>query len=609
MTKLHKSISVFVLMALLLVTPNALAAPGDTTRVSVDSSGAQGNGSSGHASISSDGRYVAFTSYANNLVTGDSNDLDAFVHDRATGITTRVSVDSSGAQANNDTYLTLSFSSNGRYVAFISSATNLVAGDTNRMLDAFVHDCITGVTSRVSVDSSGTQGNHNSFSSSISSDGRYVAFMSTASNLVAADTNGQLDVFIHDRTTGITSLVSVDSSGAQGNGYSHDPSISSDGRYVAFWSYASNLVVGDTNGKQDIFVNDRNTAVTTRVSVGASGAEGNGHSYDPSISSDGRYVVFVSDASNLVSGDTNGMFDVFMHDRATGITMRASVDSLGVQGNGYSSKPSVSSDGQYVVFTSDSSNLTVGDTNGKQDIFVHDSNMGTTIRVSVDSSEAQGNDHSYDPSISSDGRYVAFTSHASNLVSGDTNWGGDVFVHELGSVGADSTLPRTGFAPNVVTLLPSQPAELAYTEMSDLWLEIPSQKIKANIVGVPKSENGWDVKWLGQDAGWLNGTAFPTWEGNSVITAHVTDDNGLPGPFANLKDLNYGEQVIVHLYGQQYIFEIRNKRLVRPEATGFAFEHLEKHSYLTLITCQSYDPATDSYRLRRVIRAVLVEVK
>jgi LPXTG-site transpeptidase (sortase) family protein len=170
-------------------------------------------------------------------------------------------------------------------------------------------------------------------------------------------------------------------------------------------------------------------------------------------------------------------------------------------------------------------------------------------------------------------------------------------------------LPRTGFAPNLVTVLPTQPAELAYTQMSDLWLEIPSQNIKTNIVGVPKSDNNWDVKWLGQDAGWLNDTAFPTWKGNSVLTGHVTDSNGLPGPFANLKNLEYGEQIIVHLYDQQYIYEVRNKRLVRPETTAFAFEHLESHSYLTLITCQSYDAATDSYSFRRIVRAMLVSVK
>jgi LPXTG-site transpeptidase (sortase) family protein len=186
-------------------------------------------------------------------------------------------------------------------------------------------------------------------------------------------------------------------------------------------------------------------------------------------------------------------------------------------------------------------------------------------------------------------------------------------VDSTGSSAEDSTgvkwLPGTGFAPNVVTRLPEQPAELAYTQMGDLWLEIPSLKVKANIVGVPQSKNAWDVKWLGQDVGWLNGTAFPTWEGNSVLTAHVTDADGKAGPFANLKNVPYGAQIIVHLYDQQYVFEVSNKHLVRPDTTAFAFQHLEDYSYLTLITCQGYDAATDSYRYRRLIRSVLVEVK
>jgi LPXTG-site transpeptidase (sortase) family protein len=172
-----------------------------------------------------------------------------------------------------------------------------------------------------------------------------------------------------------------------------------------------------------------------------------------------------------------------------------------------------------------------------------------------------------------------------------------------------SSLPKTGFGPNKITSLPSQPAIRAYSNLGSIWLEIPSQNIQTNIVGVPKQDQGWDVKWLGQDVGWLNGTTFPTWEGNSVITAHVTDENGLPGPFANLKDLKYGQQIIVNLYDQKYIFEIRNNRLVRPETTAFVLEHLEDNSYLTLITCQGYDPATDSYSFRRIIRAVLVSVK
>jgi LPXTG-site transpeptidase (sortase) family protein len=171
------------------------------------------------------------------------------------------------------------------------------------------------------------------------------------------------------------------------------------------------------------------------------------------------------------------------------------------------------------------------------------------------------------------------------------------------------TIPGTGFAPSSTISLPQQPVSLAYTKLGDLWLEIPALKMKVNIVGVPQSENAWDVKWLGDDAGWLNGTAFPTWQGNSVITGHVYGSNGLPGIFVNLKDLKYGYQIIVHLYGEKYIFEVRAMRLVRPETTNYALEHLEGASYLTLITCQGYDPQNNIYRFRRIVRAVLMDVQ
>lgn len=173
-----------------------------------------------------------------------------------------------------------------------------------------------------------------------------------------------------------------------------------------------------------------------------------------------------------------------------------------------------------------------------------------------------------------------------------------------------SSLPNTGFTPHKVTTLPDQPSELTYTALGDIWLEIPSQNIKSNIVGIPQSKDStWDVTWLGNDIGWLNGTAFPTWNGNSVLTAHVTDSNGLPGPFANIKELVYGDQIIVHLFGHQYIFEVRDSRLARPQFTSFAFESMQEYSYLTLITCQGYIPFSDSYFFRRVVRTVLVDVK
>lgn len=175
---------------------------------------------------------------------------------------------------------------------------------------------------------------------------------------------------------------------------------------------------------------------------------------------------------------------------------------------------------------------------------------------------------------------------------------------------AVAALPATGFAPGRITKLPVQPDELAYSDLGEMWIEIPSLGIKTSIVGVPQTADGeWDVTWLANNVGWLNGTAFPTWEGNSVVTAHVTNADGVDGPFSNLKKLKYGDQIIIHLYGQKYIFEVRNSRLSRPFTTSFAFEDLEDASYLTLITCQTYLPKSDSYMHRRVVRAVLISVE
>jgi Tol biopolymer transport system component len=230
-----------------------------------------------------------------------------------------------------------------------------------------------GQTTRVSVSSAGAQANDSSLKDSISADGRYVAFTSYAGNLVNSDTNGLSDVFVRDRVAGTTTRVSVSSGGTQGNGQSNSPVISADGRFVAFTSDASNLVTGDTNEKSDIFVRDRATYQTTRVSVssGVSGAQGNAQSNSPVISADGRYVAFTSDAGNLVAGDTNGKSDVFVRDRKTSQTTRFSVNSGGAQRNHWSQADAISADGRYVVFTSetDDSNLTFGNATS---VFVRD---------------------------------------------------------------------------------------------------------------------------------------------------------------------------------------------------------------------------------------------
>ena len=410
-----------------------------TQRVSVDSGGVQGDSFSQAPSISAGGRYVAFGSGATNLAPGDTNGArDIFVRDRQLGTTERVSVDSGGVQGNSDSDFA-SISSDGRYVAFQSFATNLVPGDTNAVWDIFVRDRQLGTTERASVDSGGAQGNGDSIHPVISSNGRYVAFESHSTNLVPGDTNSVTDIFVRDLQLGTTERVSVDSGGVQGNNDSFDPTISSDGRCVAFFSYATNLVPGDTNGGfADVFVRDRQLGTTECVSVDSGGAQGIGHSTHPSISSDGRYVAFESRCTTLVPGDTNGYPDIFVRDRRLGTTERVSVDSGGAQGNGPSYFPSTSSDGRYVAFESPASNFVPGDTNSVNDIFVRDRQLGTTERASVDSGGVEGSGESIQACISADGRYVTFASVASNLVSGDTNGSTDAFLHDRDATGFTS---------------------------------------------------------------------------------------------------------------------------------------------------------------------------
>src|SRR3989442_1062694 len=293
------------------------------------------------------------------------------------------------------------------------------------------------LTERVSVKSNGKEGNDISgrFTAPVvSADGLVAAFDSVATDLVGGDNNGVDDVFAHDRSSGTTERVSVDSKGKQANGLSLWPSVSGDGRFVAFQSVATNLVPGDTNGAQDVFVHDRLTGVTMRASVAShSGRQADGASNGPAISADGRFVAFVSGASNLVPGGVPG---VYVHDLLKGGTERVSVDSAGNQGNnqsvgpgirgGPTFGPKISGDGRFVAFDSIATNLVPDDTNtcalrsvysflvaGQcPDVFVHDRQTGATFRVSVDSAGAQSNGPSTDPAINGDGSVVAFFSAA-----------------------------------------------------------------------------------------------------------------------------------------------------------------------------------------------------
>ncbi|MCB1321588.1 MAG: PD40 domain-containing protein, partial [Leptospiraceae bacterium] len=260
-----------------LLSTSAACAVYAPARVSVSSNGTEGNAVADGGAISADGRWVVFSSDATNLVTGDTNGFrDIFLHDRSTSETTRVSVATGGIEASGGQSLTTDISDDGRYIAFLSEATNLVAGDTNGFRDAFVHDRITGVTTRVSVSTAGVQGDAAVSDVKISGDGRYVAFASPATTMVAGDTNGLGDTFLHDRLTGETTRQSVTSGGAEGTGgtLSQAPGISSDAALYVFSSGNTNLVASDTNASIDIFVRDRTASTTTRVSVATGGTEG-----------------------------------------------------------------------------------------------------------------------------------------------------------------------------------------------------------------------------------------------------------------------------------------------------------------------------------------------
>lgn len=410
-----------------------LVLPSATPAAELVSLGALGNanGASAGVALSADGNVAGFFSEATNLVAGDTNQVrDVFVRDRATGQVERVSVNTAGVQGNKTSQGAggaPALSANGQVVAFYSDATNLVDGDSNGQADVFVRVRAANTTERINVGSGGSQANGASVAPSISADGRFIAFQSQATNLVDGDTNAATDVFVRDRESGITERAC---GAIQGNGASFSPAISEDGSVVAFMSAASNLVDADSNGQLDIFICNRSSGVLSRVSVATDGAQGNGGSILPAISADGLVVAFKSLADNLVSGDRNNVVDVFAHDVTAGTTERISVNNLGGDANDFSFPPSVNRDGRYIAFGSFGTNIITPDTNHSADVFIRDRQNGVTVLAHVNSDGEQANGGTPDapPAINGDGTLVAFVSFASNLDPSDTNGHPDVFV-------------------------------------------------------------------------------------------------------------------------------------------------------------------------------------
>ena len=323
-----------------------------------------------------------------------NNTSDIFVRDTLTNTTTGVSVDSEGNQVNASSSHS-SISTDGRCVAFSSRASNLVPGDTNNSRDIFVRDTLTNTTTRVSLDSAGNQANEGANNPSISVSGRFVAFSSYSSNLVPGDTNNTSDIFVRDTLTNTPTRVSLDSAGNQANDFCLGMSISADGRFVAFSSYSSNLMLRDTNDASDVFVRDTLTNTTTRLSVGSEGNQGNQSSFGGSISADGRIVVFDSEASNLVSGDTNNTWDVF----ATEIGRIPGLNTPNNNINGTPRNNILSGasgndiingvEGNGVLIGLRGNDILVGDRGGGNDVFVLDVAARFEIDTSADFAQSQ----------------------------------------------------------------------------------------------------------------------------------------------------------------------------------------------------------------------------
>lgn len=385
------------------------AALSNNVRVSVSSGGAEANDFSRAAAISGDGRFVAFLSKAFNLVPGDTNQKeDIFVRDRLANTTERVSLRPSGGQFT-DLSDEPALNDDGRYVAFQAKESD--------DFEIFLRDRAAGVTHNISA-ATGLNGYF--LWPDLSGDARFVAFVRN---------NGESQhVYVHDRQSGATTLVSKSSSGTPGDGPSYAPSITRNGRWVAFASAASNLVPNDSNDKLDVFVHDRQSGQTRRISVDAFGAEGHDDSIEPAIAADGRWVAFASKAENLVPFDDNGKIDVFRYDLASAMVERISVTSSGAEVDKESQSPDLSADGRFVLYHSLADALAPGDSNGKDDIYLWDANTGRSVRQSLGLGGGDPNEFSVRPAVDDLARVLAFTSKASNLVPSDSNDKEDVFA-------------------------------------------------------------------------------------------------------------------------------------------------------------------------------------
>lgn len=323
----------------------------------------------------------------------------------------------------------------GNSIVFSSASSDFVPNMGYGTYNIFTKNLTTGVVRLVSRRWDGGFAETHSWWPNGSPDGKSVAFVSWSSLIVPNDTNGAQDIFVKNMATGKTTRVSTAGNGAQANGESALTGLiqgfSPDGKFLAFHSYASNLVAGDTNGTWDVFTKNLVNGVVRRISVAPGNRQANGGSYGAAWSPNGNLVSFHSAASNLVAGDTNGVMDIFAKNLTTGAVKRLSTASNGAQANGASYQGVFSPNGKLFAFTSEATNLVAGDTNGQKDVFVKDLTTGKVILISKSATGVLSNNSSVEPTFSSDSTMVAFRSWATNLVPGDVSANADVFVVKL----------------------------------------------------------------------------------------------------------------------------------------------------------------------------------
>ncbi|GAB4275855.1 MAG: PD40 domain-containing protein [Candidatus Promineifilaceae bacterium] len=496
----------------------------DIERISVGTNGVQADGSSFFAFTSVDNRYITFHSWASNISTDQTGEnwLDVFLRDRQTNTTIKITngIDGPTNEDSFDAVLT----ADGRYVVYTSYAWNLVPNDTNRDawsrngLDIFLYDTQTQQTQRVSLAHDGKEIQGNS-SGIISRDGTWILMDSDGPGILPSSTPAGSNLYLRNWRTGEIKLLVA---GGE-NGYFTSWWPDYDASHAAFSSTFDHLAANDTNGEQDVFWVDASTGVITLVSRSINGGSANGKSGQSVISQDGRYVVFVSYASDLIPNDTNGVGDVFIYDRITDSIERVSVSSSGEQANGLSRDPSICGNGRYVSFSSDATNLVANDTNGKRDVFVHDMQSGETFVASVNSSGEQTNGKVHRSYLTFDCRYITYASDGTNIVPNDTNNARDLFMGRI--------YRQPDFSGSSAVLTPAQPGGTTTfrstivnngtdSATADLWVPIPANTsliVSSLPLGAVYNASQNRVEWQGSVAG----------ESEFVFTFDLVVDSGL----------------------------------------------------------------------------------